>query len=51
MKKIINKSPNRLVDMEFNIPIFNADRQMYLCIDVSEIASSPGGKRLQFSLK
>ena len=44
MKKIINKSPNRLVDMEFNIPIFNADRQMYLCIDVSEIASSPGGK-------
>ena len=44
MKKIINKSPNRLVDMEFNIPLFNAEKQMYLCIDVSEIATSPGGK-------
>jgi len=44
MRKITNKSPNRLIDMEFNIPIFNADKQMYLCIDVSEIASSPGGK-------
>lgn len=44
MRKIINKSPNRLIDMEFNIPIFNADKQMYLCIDVSEIATSPGGK-------
>ena len=44
MRKIINKSPKRLIDMEFNIPIFNADTQMYTCIDVSEIASSPGGK-------
>jgi hypothetical protein len=44
MRKITNKSPNRLIDMEFNIPIFNADTQMYLCTDVSEIASSPGGK-------
>ena len=44
MRKIINKSPNRLIDMEFNIPLFNADKQMYLCIDVSEIATSPGGK-------
>ena len=44
MKKIINKSPNRLIDMEFNIPLFNADKQMYLCTDVSEIATSPGGK-------
>ena len=44
MRKIINKSPNRLIDMEFNIPLYNADKQMYLCIDVSEIASSPGGK-------
>ena len=44
MKKIINKSPNRLIDMEFNIPLFNADTQMYVCTDVSEIASSPGGK-------
>ena len=44
MKKIINKSPNRLIDMEFNIPLFNADKQMYLCTDVTEIATSPGGK-------
>ena len=44
MRKIINKSPNRLIDMQFNIPLYNADKQMYLCIDVSEIASSPGGK-------
>ena len=44
MKKIINKSPNRLIDMEFNIPLYNAHKQMYLCIDVSEIATSPGGK-------
>ena len=50
MKKIINKSPNRLIDMEFNIPLFNADKQMYLCIDVSEIATSPGGKDYNISL-
>ena len=50
MRKIINKSPSRLIDMEFNIPIFNADTQMYKCIDVSEIASSPGGKDYTISL-
>ena len=44
MRKIINKSPNRLIDMEFNIPLYNAETQMYVCTDVSEIASSPGGK-------
>ena len=50
MRKIINKSPNRLVDMEFNIPLYNAETQMYLCIDVSEIATSPGGKDYNISL-
>jgi hypothetical protein len=50
MRKITNKSPNRLIDMEFNIPIFNADTQMYVCTDVSEIASSPGGKDYTISL-
>jgi hypothetical protein len=50
MRKITNKSPNRLIDMEFNIPIFNADTQMYVCMDVSEIASSPGGKDYTISL-
>jgi len=44
MRKIINKSPSRLIDMEFNIPIFNADTQMYVCTDVSEIEESPLGK-------
>ena len=50
MKKIINKSPNRLIDMEFHIPLYNAETQMYLCIDVSEIATSPGGKDYNISL-
>jgi len=50
MRKITNKSPNRLVDMEFNIPLYNAETQMYLCIDVSEIATSPGGKDYNISL-
>jgi hypothetical protein len=44
MRKMTKKSPNSLIDEEFNIPLFGADRQMYLCIDVSEIATSPGGK-------
>jgi len=39
-----------LVDKEFNIPVFNANTQMYKCIDVSEIASSPGGKDYTISL-
>ena len=44
MKKVVNKSPNRLINMKFNIPLFNADKQMYVCTDVNEIATSPGGK-------
>jgi len=50
MRKIINKSPSRLIDMEFNIPIFNAKSQMYTCIDVSEIETSPTGKDYTISL-
>ena len=38
------RGPVMLIDREFNIPLFNADTQMYVCTDVSEIASSPGGK-------
>ena len=38
------RGPVMLIDREFNIPLYNADKQMYLCIDVSEIATSPGGK-------
>ena len=44
------RGPVMLIDREFNIPLFNADRQMYLCIDVSEIATSPGGKDYNISL-
>lgn len=50
MKKLTKKNPNSLIDMEFNIPLFNAEKQMYLCIDVSEIATSPGGKDYNISL-
>ena len=38
------RGPVMLIDREFNIPLFNADKQMYVCIDVIEIATSPGGK-------
>lgn len=38
------RGPVMLIDREFNIPLFNADKQMYLCLDVTEIATSPGGK-------
>ena len=44
------RGPVMLIDREFNIPLFNADKQMYLCIDVSEIATSPGGKDYNISL-
>ena len=44
------RQPVMLIDREFNIPVFNADTQMYKCIDVSEIASSPGGKDYTISL-
>ena len=44
------RGPVMLIDREFNIPLFNAETQMYLCIDVSEIATSPGGKDYNISL-
>lgn len=50
MRKITKKSPNSLIDMEFNIPLFSALRQMYRCIDVSEIESSSEGKDYNISL-
>lgn len=40
----MGRQPVMLIDREFNIPVFNADTQMYKCIDVSEIAWSPSGK-------
>jgi hypothetical protein len=50
MRKITNKSPNRLSDMEFNIPLFNADTQMYLCTNVDEVSTSGEGKDYNISL-
>ncbi len=50
MRKITNKSPNRLIDMEFNIPIFNADTQMYVCTNVDEVSTSGEGKTYKISL-
>jgi hypothetical protein len=50
MRKITNKSPNILIDMEFNIPIFNADTQMYLCTNVDEVSTSGEGKDYNISL-
>jgi hypothetical protein len=50
MRKITNKSPNRLIDMEFNIPLFNADTQMYLCTNVDEVFTSGEGKDYNISL-
>ena len=50
MRKIIDKSPNRLIDKVFNIPLFAADTQMYKCVDVSEITSSLSGKDYTISL-
>jgi len=44
MKKMTKKGPQFLVGIEFNIPLFAAEKQIYRCIDVSEIATSPGGK-------
>lgn len=44
------RGPVMLIDREFNIPLFNAETQMYVCTDVSEIATSPGGKDYNISL-
>ncbi len=50
MKKITDKSPNRLIDKMFNIPLFNAEKQMYVCTSVNELALTPGGKDYLISL-
>ncbi len=31
-----------LVDKEFNIPLFHAEKQMYLCTNVEEVLDNPG---------
>jgi hypothetical protein len=50
MKKIRKKNPQFLKGIEFNIPIFNAETQMYVCTSVDEIALTPGGKDYLISL-
>ena len=50
MRKMTKKSPNRLIDMEFNIPIFNAKTQRYLCTNVDEVATTGEGKEYRISL-
>jgi len=42
MRKITDKSPNRLIDKMFNIPLFNAHKQMYLCTNVEWIKTLEG---------
>ncbi len=39
MRKLTKYSPNVLVGMEFNIPLFNAKTQMYRCSEVKETTS------------
>jgi len=50
MRKIRKKNPQFLKGIEFNIPLFNAQKQMYKCISVEEIESSPEGKDYNISL-
>ena len=50
MKKIRKKNPQYLVGIKFNIPVFNAEKQMYVCTAVNEMALTPGGKDYLISL-
>ena len=49
MKKITQKGPQYLVGIEFNIPLFAADKQMYRCTNVEETISAPAGKTYTIS--
>jgi hypothetical protein len=40
--KIRKRNPSMLVNMEFNIPVFNAETQMYLCTNVEWIKTLEG---------
>lgn len=40
----MTRGPMILIGREFNIPVSRAEKQMYLCIDVSEMGSSSAGK-------
>ena len=49
MKKMTKKGPKFLEGIEFNIPLFCADKQMYLCTNVEETISAPAGKTYTIS--
>jgi hypothetical protein len=42
MRKMTKKAPQFLKGIEFNIPVFNAEKQMYICTDVEWIKTSEG---------
>ena len=44
MKKINKLQPGILVGMEFNIPLFCADNQMYVCTEVADMGSDAESK-------
>jgi hypothetical protein len=50
MKKITKLGPKVLVNMNFNIPVFNAEKQMYVCTNVDELEAASGGKTYFISL-
>jgi len=50
MKKLTKKGPQYLVNIEFNIPLFNAEKQMYKCISVEEVTSGTTSKTYMLSL-
>ena len=50
MRKMTKKNPQFLKGIEFNIPLFNAEKQMYKCLSVEEIDSTPEGKDYNISL-
>jgi hypothetical protein len=52
MKKIFPKKERgawMLVDKEFNIPLFAAEKQIYRCTNVEETISAPAGKTYTIS--
>ena len=50
MRKMTKKNPQFLKGIEFNIPVFNAEKQMYLCTNVDEVATTGEGKEYRISL-
>jgi hypothetical protein len=49
MRKMTKKAPQFLKGIEFNIPVFNAEKQMYLCTDIEWI-KTPEGKDYKMTL-